>query len=49
MNSNCSSNHCVQATPGCALCLFLSQRPGAPDAERSAGANHKAIYEQENA
>ena len=24
----------VQAAPGCALCLFLSQVPGAPDPER---------------
>lgn len=27
-------NNCVQATPSCALCLFLSQGLGAPDAER---------------
>jgi len=25
------SNYWVQATPGCASCLFLSQRPGAPE------------------
>ena len=27
-------NNCVQATPGCAFCEFLSQVSGAPDAER---------------
>jgi hypothetical protein len=29
-----AANNCVQATPVCAFCLFLSQWPGAPDAER---------------
>ena len=29
-------NHCVQATPDCALLLFQGQVSGAPDAERSA-------------
>ena len=28
------ANYCVQATPGYGFCLFLSQRSGAPDAER---------------
>lgn len=27
-------NNCVQATPGCACCEFLSQVPDAPDADR---------------
>ena len=36
MNTIETAHNCVQATPGCALCLFLSQGPGAPDAERSA-------------
>jgi hypothetical protein len=30
------ANHWMQATPGYARCLFLSQRPGAPDPGRSA-------------
>ena len=30
------SNHCVQATPGCALLFILAQFSGAPDAERYA-------------
>ena len=28
------AHHWVQATPGCAFCLFLSQWPGAPDPAR---------------
>lgn len=31
---NFRANHWVQATLGCAFCLFLSQRPCAPDPER---------------
>jgi hypothetical protein len=31
------SNIWVQATPGCAFSLFLSQWPGAPDPARSTG------------
>ena len=29
-----TANNWVQATPSCAWCLFLRQRPGAPDADR---------------
>jgi len=29
-------NHCAQATPGYAFCLFLRLRSGAPGAARSA-------------
>jgi len=31
------ANHCVQATPGCALLFIVAQVSGAPDAERWAG------------
>jgi hypothetical protein len=31
-----TANQWVQATPGCALLFFLSQRPGAPDPVRYA-------------
>ena len=33
IHSQCRApaNNWVQATPGCALCLFLSQRPGLPE------------------
>jgi hypothetical protein len=30
------SNHCVQATPDCALLFVVAQLSGAPDPERSA-------------
>ncbi len=29
-----SANHCVQATPDCALLFILTQVSGTPDAER---------------
>jgi hypothetical protein len=35
MSSQFESNHCVQATPDCALLFIVAQVSGAPDAERS--------------